>query len=229
MFTYAAVKERLFKRPAWHPDDRNRVTNRQFNSVDEKEGYYRHKNAFFFPPRMDEDGDIHPIKLPHENSLQNFLNFLPEKERIWTIQEETCKENMRRKDLIMRDRLKFYLKQEWDPHAINAVGILKHRPPTFSEWAWPHLDNQNNLFVDYGIPCWLSSNMRKRVCEFERELEMEREKVRRERIQRNRIQERSERSGQERKRRKIREEETSDTEEETEDKTDEENTEDKEE
>ena len=107
MFTYAAVKEYLFERPVGASNGSNRVASRRCHSVDEKEGRYRHNNAFFFPPRMDEDSDIHPIEVPQDTSLQTFLNSLPKSERIRLIQEETYKENMRRKNLIMRDHLKF--------------------------------------------------------------------------------------------------------------------------
>ena len=100
---------------------------------------------------MEDNRDIYPIHIPQDPSLQTFLDSLPEKESERIINEATYKENMRLKDIVMRDHLKILWRQEWDPHAINAVGVLRYHPTTCSDWLRQHLEEQNGLFVEYGI------------------------------------------------------------------------------
>ena len=204
MFTYKSVKKYLFERPI-DAFGRNRVPSRCCHSQKEKKGIYRHHGKFFYPPDIVVD-----IEVCQDASLQQWLDTLDPAEKEELIKGTQYWEDMRSKDLMMRQHLKFHWKKDWDQDLIKAVGILKYRPQSFGDFVRECLEYCNQLFVQYGVMRWLRNNLYERYIEMKKELKRQREEIEEAKAE------------QQRKKRRITKEETSDTEEET---TDEEDTE----
>ena len=209
MFTYEAVKKYLFARPI-DRFGRNRVASRRCHSDAEKRGHYRHHGKFFYPPKMVKH--IFDIEICQDPSLQEWLSTLDHVEREELIKGTQYWEDMRSKDLELRQELKFHWRNEWDPHAINAVGILNFHPQPFGDFVRECMEYRNQLFVKYGVMRWLQSNLYDKYREMKRELKRQKEEME---------EKKGEIMEQQRKKRKVMEEDTSETVEET---TDEKNT-----
>ena len=145
--------------------------------------------------------------------LQQWLDTLDPAEKEELIEETQYWEDMRSKDLMMRQHLKFHWKRDWDQDMNKAVGILKYHPQSFGDFVRECLEYRNQLFVQYGVMRWLRNNLYERYIEMKKELKRQREEIE---------EAKAERMEQQRKKRRITKEDTSDTEEET---TDEEDTE----
>ena len=159
----------------------------------------------FYPPEMVVD-----VEICQDASIQEWLSNLNVVEREDLIKGTQYWEDMRSKDLMMRQELKFHWKRDWNQDMIKAVGILKYHPQSFGDFVRESMEYRNQLFVQYGVMRWLRNNLYERYIEMKKELKRQRE-------------EREEaKAEQQRKKRRITKEDTSDTEEET---TDEEDTE----
>ena len=113
-----------------------------------EKGLYRHHNQYEYSIDLDKLDYIRTIEVCQDESLQKYLDTLGDGGKNYVMKRTTHWENMRRRDLEMRDRLKFLYQQSWDEHCINAVGILKYHPPTFPELMKSYMKEQNNLYVD---------------------------------------------------------------------------------
>ena len=169
MYTYEAVKAALFRTPTGVPA-LNREPTRRCHSREEKKGLYRHHNQFICPTDMDNLDYIRTIEVCQDESLQTYLNTLGGGGKQYTINTTTYWENMRRRDLEKRDRLKFLWQQSWDQHIINAVGVLNYHPPMFTEFLKNYLLEQNKLWIDYGVEWQLHRNLAQRNQELQQEL-----------------------------------------------------------
>ena len=119
---------------------------------------------------MDNLDYIRTIEVCQDESLQTYLNTLGGGGKQYTINTTTYWENMRRRDLEKRDRLKFLWQQLRDQHIINAVGVLNYHPPTFTEFLKNYLLEQNELWIDYGVEWQLHRNLAQRNQELQQEL-----------------------------------------------------------